>query len=242
MEPSATQTEGAHQSHGCVGAGRRLPTPKPRNTLGRATSFASSQPLPPPATFCPVLAWRRLARAKFCNSRGASMNAGRRNRVALSTVEVKGPRRSSILKKPEMTPDKENAANSRPVPASGRKSSLGGGDKKRRVSFSHTDQVHTITPTKAGPETKRSILRKAEPTPQYVSFVLSFLRFFFSWRAFQTVSGPDAVQLYQHTPQVRVDDCRRAHSDESSSFLKKLSSQVGRLARRVWRAPFRHRH
>jgi hypothetical protein len=93
------------------------------------------------------------------------MNPNRRNRVALGAVEVKSARRSSILKKPETTPDKENATNSRPFPSSRRKSSLGG-DKKRRVSFSQTDQVHTISPSKLAGE-RKSILRKGqEPTPQ----------------------------------------------------------------------------
>jgi hypothetical protein len=70
------------------------------------------------------------------------------------------------LKKPDLvTPDKENAANSRGF-ASRRKSSVGG-EKKRRVSFSHTDQIHTISPVKSTTEKRAHIQRKeVEPTPQ----------------------------------------------------------------------------
>jgi hypothetical protein len=92
------------------------------------------------------------------------MNPNRRNRVALSSVEVKaGARRSSILKKPEITPDKENGSNARGFPSSRRKSSIGG-EKKRRVSFSHTDQIHTISPAKQAGERRSNLVRK-EPEP-----------------------------------------------------------------------------
>lgn len=94
----------------------------------------------------------------------SSVGFTRRGRAALSEIKPSS-RRSSILKKPEMTPDKENTGNSRGF-TSRRKSSLGG-DKKRRVSFSTTDQIHTISPAKQAAEKKSALSRKlAEPTPE----------------------------------------------------------------------------
>ena len=93
----------------------------------------------------------------------SSVGFNRRSRSALT--EVKPSRRSSILKKPEATPDKENTGNSRPF-ASRRKSSLGG-EKKRRVSVSTTDQIHTISPAKQAGEKRLALQRKpVAPTPE----------------------------------------------------------------------------
>ena len=96
----------------------------------------------------------------------STVGFNRRGRAALAEVKPVTRRRSSILKKPELTtPDKENTANSRPF-TSRRKSSFGG-DKKRRVSFSHTDQVHLLSPAKSAVEKKVNLQPKAvEPTPQ----------------------------------------------------------------------------
>ena len=95
------------------------------------------------------------------------MNANRRSRAGLSSVEAKGgARRSSILKKPEVTPDKENGANGRVFapPSSSRRKS-GAGDKKRRVSFSHTDQIHTISPARQTTEKRSALASRKEPEP-----------------------------------------------------------------------------
>ena len=92
----------------------------------------------------------------------------RRGRKVLSPRVKSSSRRSSILKKSEITPDKENTANMAAV-AQRRKSSIGGGDKKRRVSFSQTIDVRTFNPSPSKQalraSDKKLVLQAKEPEP-----------------------------------------------------------------------------